>query len=148
VSADKIKVKQITLIHATGANDLGQGLANGVIAGTTKIVESYDEATQVLVEWQGINLPGHFNDIDWKITFEDGFEKSGTYELGKPKHEAGERPDFIDAITYMSLKLTSDDPADAAFQKMYDREGKHREMAQHMLSTYDHGLDEAPALKI
>lgn len=148
MSADKIRVKQITLVHATGANDVGQGFANGIIAGTTKVVHSYDDATQTLVEWQGINLAGHYNKIDWTVTFEDGFEKFGTLDLGKPRAGVPERPDFVSAITYMSLKLTSDDPADAAFQKMYDREGKHREAAEQILATYDHGLNEAPALKM
>jgi hypothetical protein len=145
MSTEKIKVKQILLVHATGANDLGQGLANGVIAGTQEIVHTYEEADRVLAKWQDINLPGHFNDIDWTITFEDGFQKFGSYNLGKRRDAAPEKPSFIDAITHNSLLLISDDPAHKGYQNFVDKDGKHRAMAQQVLDTYDHGLDEQPA---
>lgn len=144
MSADKIKVKQITLIHSSGANDLGQGLTNGVIAGTKEVVRTYEEADQVLAKWLDINLPGHYNDVDWIVTFEDGFEKFGSYNLGKQHDAAPNKPSFIDAITHNSLRLISDDPKDKGYQNFVDKDGKHRAMAQHILDTYNHGLDEQP----
>jgi hypothetical protein len=146
MSVDKIKVKQITLIHSSGANDLGQGIANGVIAGTTEVVQSYEDADQVLARWLDTNLPGHYNDVDWNVTFEDGFEKFGSYNLGKPREAAPEKPSFIEAITFNSLRLISDDPQDKGYQSFVDKDGKHRAMAQHVLNTYDHGLDDQPTM--
>ncbi|TLX16232.1 hypothetical protein [Rhizobium sp. MHM7A] len=146
MSAEKIKVKQITLIHSSGANDVGQGLANGVIAGTKEIVHSYEEADQVLAKWLATNLPGHYNDVDWVVTFEDGFQKFGSYNLGKPRDAAPEKPNFIDAITHNSLRLISDDPEHKGYQNFVDKDGKHRAMAQHVLDTYDHGLDDQPTV--
>lgn len=145
MSAEKIKIKEILLVHATGANDVGQGLENGVIAGTQEIVHTYEDADLVLTKWQEINPPGHFNDIDWTITFEDGFQKFGSYNLGKPRDAAPEKPSFVEAITRNSLLLTSDDPAHKGYQNFVDKDGKHRKLAQHVLDTYDHGLDEQPA---
>lgn len=145
---DKIKPAQITLIHATGANDVGQGELNGVIAGTTAVVSSYEEANETLLKWLTTNLEGHFNSIDWTIRFEDGFEKSGVYELGKPRNDVLVAPNFVDAITNMSLRLLSDDPKDAKFLQFIDKDGSYRARAKVILDKYDHGLDEAPALKM
>jgi hypothetical protein len=92
--SNKIKPRSIHLNHSTGPSDVGEGLKNGVIAGTTATVESYEEANETINRWNSLNPVGRPELVDWLITFEDGETMEGTYQICR----RSERDQDVDII--------------------------------------------------
>jgi hypothetical protein len=139
--SEKIQPVSIHLIHGTGPSDVGEGLANGVIAGTEAKVETYEAANDLISTWISTNPVGRPELVDWSITFENGEAMTGTYQIIRENGVAN-RADIIPSITSGLLRLTSDDPADAPFKKFVDKDGSKGRQATLILESYNLGLDE------
>jgi hypothetical protein len=142
--SDKSKPVSIHIIHGTGPIDIGEGLANGIIAGTKATVHSYEAANDLISSWLAANPVGRPELVDWTITFDNGETMIGSYQIIR-ENDGPNRADIIPAITSGLLRLTSDDPADTRFRTWVDKDGSKAKQAAEILEAYDFGLDEPAA---
>lgn len=115
-----------------------EGMAHECV---TRVVRTYDEANAMLRAWSATAPKGGcYDKCDFWVTFEDGYQYAGRYDL---KHWSEERPDLAGHMRSFVRYLAGEPPAwmnEAQKERFYLQrieEAKETADAQEWLKTYD-----------
>lgn len=138
----KIRAKQIALTVGEGPVEMS---GKTVVLEASKGVDIWKVANEVLKDWARRLIPANAKGYwkqDFVITFADGFEYRGTYDLNRADTLSADLSKHVsDSILYASGLATHDDEQDAErYQKFLQLIGKDKqEKARKFIETYDFG---------